>query len=211
MRGPHRKANDVTDQSRLDDWRQLVAPEHDALLFARERAGTSVAVPAPEVGALLQWAAECVDARTAVEIGCAAGVSGLWIVPALAEGGVLTSIDEDAHAHGLAADAYNHGGIDTQVRAILNEPLTVLPRLTDAGYDLGLLQAWDEDPELLLDHAVRLLRPGGMLLVRGVLDPARDADVATDFLTTITRHELLLATTLPMDLGVVLAIRLPEA
>lgn len=201
----------TADPDWIDGWRQIVAPEHDALLFARDRAGASVDLPTPEVGAMLQWAAECVDARTAVEIGSAAGVSGLWIVPALADGGVLTSIDSDAHAHGLALDAYQDAGVHTQVRAILSDPTTVLPRLTDAGYDLALVQQWDADADALLDHALRLLRPGGMLIVRGVLGEGADPDDAADRLVGLTRHELLLAMALPIDQGVVLGIRLPEA
>lgn len=201
----------MTDSGWIGDWRHIVAPEHDAVLFARERAGASVDVPTPEVGTLLQWAAECVDARTAVEIGSAAGVSGLWIVPALADSGVLTSIDNDAHTHALATEAFADAGIQHQVRAILSDPLTVLPRLTDAGYDLALVQGELDDLDALLAHALRLLRPGGMLLIRGMLEASEDQEVAEQRLASVIRHELLLATALPMDRGVVLAVRLPEA
>lgn len=201
----------MTESGWIDDWRHVVAPEHDAVLFARERAGRTVDVPTPEIGALLEWAAECVDARTAVEIGSAAGVSGLWIVPALASGGVLTSIESDAHTHALATDAFVDAGIQHQVRAILSDPMTVLPRLTDAGYDLALVQSWHDDLEALLDHALRLLRPGGMLLIRGMLEAGDDQDAARQRLTGVLRHDLLLATALPIDRGVVLALRLPEA
>ena len=51
--------------------------------------------------------------------------------------------------------------------------LEVLPRLTDGGYDLVFVDAEPADYPRYLDEAVRLLRPGGMVVLDGVLGPRR--------------------------------------
>ncbi len=68
------------DGAALDRVRELTAPEDDATTAARERAGRTV-VPSPEIGALLRWVATSTAARSAVEVGSAGGVSGLWLDP----------------------------------------------------------------------------------------------------------------------------------
>ena len=74
---------------------------------------------------------------------------------------MLTSVEPDAHRHGLATQAFTEAGVSGSVRAIEGDPTTVLPRLADGGYDLVLLQTAD-DPALV-DHATRLVREGAQV------------------------------------------------
>ena len=187
--------------------RRLFAPEEGARAIARERAADTVRPPSPEVGALLQWVATTCQARAAVEIGGAGGVSGLWLLDGLGEGGVLTSIEADPHAHGLATSAYADAEVGTRVRAILGQPEAVLPRLSDGVYDLMLLQAGPSGYADALDHARRLLRPGGVLVARGVLRHGDHADSLARFLDDLAADDLLAATVLPLDDGLALATR----
>lgn len=195
------------------DARRLLAPEDDALLAARTRSGPADEVPSPEVGALLAWAARGIEATTAVEVGSAAGVSGLWLLEGLSERGVLTSVEPDAHRHGLATQAYAEAGVTGRVRAIEGDPAEVLPRLADGAYDLVLLQA-AVDPDHL-EHALRLARPGGIIALRGTLqEGARRVvrglvgDTEPSVLERLGDNDLLDATILPFDDGLVLARRL---
>ena len=69
--------------------------------------------------------------------------------------------------------------------------LEVLPRLTDGGYDLVFVDASPAEYPRYLDEALRLLRPGGMLALHGVLgagvlDPDA-ADASTVALREVTR------------------------
>lgn len=197
------------DAQVLAEVRRLAAPEDGALAAARERATAAVEPPTPEVGALLRWAARTCTARAVVEVGSVGGVSGLWILPGLAERGVLTSIEPNPHAHGLAEQAFAEAGITEHVRSILGDPETVLPRLSDGAYDLAVFQLVPV-PVVALDHAHRLLRPGGMLISRGVLRPGEHADEEARFLATLVEDTRFDSVVLPLDDGVVVATRRAE-
>lgn len=191
------------DGEALTQLRQLLAPEDEAIEAARQRAGQEP-VPSPEVGSLLSWAARSVAARHVVEIGSAAGVSGLWLLRGMTDRGVLTSVEPDPHRHALATQAYEEAGVDERVRSILGEPGTVLARLSDGGYDLCLI---DVDPPRFADHlahALRLVRAGGLLVARGVLKPG-PVDHA-EALAGIDDEAASSVAVLPLDEGTVLAI-----
>ncbi len=190
-----------------DEIRRRFAPEEGAQATARTRAVEPVHPPSPEVGSLLRWAAVTCGARTAVEVGGAGGVSGLWLLRGLGSGGVLTSIEPDPHAHGLATSAYADADVGTRVRAILGQPEQVLPRLSDGAYDLMLLQSGPAGYVDALVHARRLLRPGGLLAARGILRPGDHADTVARFLDDLADDEAMTATLLPLDGGLVIATR----
>jgi hypothetical protein len=52
----------------------------------------------------------------------------------------------------------------------------VLPRLTDGGYDLAFLDAVKAEYPEYLEHALRLVRPGGVIIADNVLWSGRVAD-----------------------------------
>jgi predicted O-methyltransferase YrrM len=195
------------DSEVLAEVRHLFSPEEGALVAARTRVPDHLDVPSPEVGSLLQWAAVTCRARTAVEVGSGGGISGLWLVPSLGARGVLTSIEPDPHAHSFATTAYGEAGLDGRVRAILSQPDDVLPRLSDGAYDLVLLQSATASYPVALDHARRLLRPGGMLVARGVLSGGEHADALAHFLDALAGDPAFTSTILPFDGGLALATR----
>jgi predicted O-methyltransferase YrrM len=189
--------------------RRLAAVEDGAMQTARKVA-SDLAVPSPEVGALLRWAVTAAGARTVVEIGSAGGLSGLWILTALPVGGVLTSLEPDPDGHALAKRAFDGSHAGPRVRAIQGDPGTLLSRLADGSYDLVVLQA---EPGAYPEHLQRaraLLRPGGMLLARGVLPAGEHAEALTRFLHDLVEDPGFSATVLPLDDGIALASRLAE-
>lgn len=190
----------------LTEVRRLLAAETDAQVAARGRAEAVGRPPAPEVGALLRWAAQHARAKAAVEVGSEAGVTGLWLLPGLGDRGLLTSVEPDPRVHELAAAAYEEAGLAGRVRSILGDPTAVLPRLSDTGYDLVLLQDLDTQRyPTELEHGLRLLRPGGVLLARGVLRAGADANALAAFLQALADTEGLTSTVLPVDEGLALA------
>lgn len=197
---------------RLDDAahrtiRELTATEDEVIVAARRRAAEVVSLPIPEVGALLRWAARTCAARHVVEVGGAGGVTGVWLLAALPERGVLTSIESDPNAHGLAKETYRDAGAGTRVRSIPGEAATVLPRLADGGYDLIVLQGARGDYPDDLAHARRLLRPGGMLVARGVLRVDEHGDAVGRFVEQLVEDACFDAVVLPIDDGIALATR----
>jgi predicted O-methyltransferase YrrM len=185
--------------------RSLVATEDPATAQARQRATGEP--PSPETGALLAWLAATVGARTVVEVGSAAGVTGCWLLRGLAERGTLTSIEPDPHTHGLARDAVARTEAGTRVRAILGDPAEVLPRLSDASYDLVVLQLENAASPGDVEHARRLLRVGGVLVARRVARRGDHAEARARFLQQLVDDEGFTTTLLPLDGGLVLATR----
>ena len=194
------------DETVLTEVRRVLAPESESTVVARQRAAATHP-PDPEVGALLRWAVRTIGANAVVEVGSAGGVSGSWLLPDLPERGVLTSIEPDAHAHGLATDAFGAMGAGARVRAILGDPVTVLDRLSDGAYDLVLLQSRPALSPELLAHAERLLRGGGMLLVRGALRGGEHAETLAAALAALAEDGAFDATVLGVAGGLLLATR----
>ena len=66
--------------------------------------------------------------------------------------------------------------------------LDVLPRMTDGAYDMVLVDADKEAYPAYVEHALRLLRPGGVLVLDNMLWHDRVADPAVrDETTTVLR------------------------
>ena len=129
-----------------------------------------------DAGAFLRFAASWVGAQAAVEIGSGAGYSGVWIARGLAPKGILTTIEADPGHQRLAKETYEEAGVPSRIRAILGRALDVLPRLTDGGYDLAFLDAVKSEYPEYLEHALRLVRPGGVIIADNVLWSGRVAD-----------------------------------
>jgi predicted O-methyltransferase YrrM len=156
---------------------ELTVVEDDVLLHARDRASAGGMPPvSADSGAFLRLAARWVGAQAAVEIGSGAGYSGVWVVRGLAPKGVLTTIEVDPDHQRLAKNTYEEAGFPNRVRSILGRALEVLPRLTDGGYDLAFLDAVKSEYPEYLEHALRLVRPGGVILADNVLWSGRVAD-----------------------------------
>jgi len=161
---------------------ELTAVEDDALRHARGRAAAGGMPPvSADAGAFLRFAARWVGAQAAVEIGSGAGYSGIWLARGLNPKGLLTTIEADPEHQRLAKCSYEEAGVAGRVRAIGGRALEVLPRLSDGGYDLVFLDALKVEYPLYLEHALRLVRPGGVIIADNVLWSGRVANPrATD-------------------------------
>jgi predicted O-methyltransferase YrrM len=91
--------------------------------------------------------------------------------------GVLTTIDVEPEHHRAAREAYAEAGVPSnRVRLISGRALEVLPRLTDGAYDLVFCDADKREYPDYLEQALRLLRPGGVVVFDNALWHGRVAD-----------------------------------
>jgi predicted O-methyltransferase YrrM len=145
----------------------------------------------PGQGAQLAVLAAATNAKSIIEIGTGFGVSGLWMLTG-APAAALTSIDLEVEFQQAAKRAFADFGIPAnRARLIAGRALEVLPRMNEASYDLVLVDA-DPGPIIeYVEHALRLVRVGGTVLVphalwRGrVADPAQRDDTVADFRTLL--------------------------
>src|SRR3954469_13634017 len=117
--------------------------EDDVLLTARDRARELGCVPiGPAGGATLRVLARATGARSVVEVGTGAGVSGLYLLGGMASDGILTTIDVEGENQRAAKEAFSEAGIaPTRYRLINGTAAEVLPRLRDAAYELVFIDA----------------------------------------------------------------------
>jgi predicted O-methyltransferase YrrM len=192
-------------------------PEDEALTAARKRGAELGAVPIqPGGGAVLQFLAASINARSVVEIGTGAGVSGIYLVRGMAPEGVLTSIDLEAEHQRLAREAYAEAGLaPARTRLITGRALDVLPRLTDGAYDLVFCDAAKGEYGDYLEAALRLLRPGGIVAFDNALwhgkvpdSSARDPETVAvrELLRQVKDEERLLPLLLPSGDGLLAAV-----
>lgn len=167
--------------------------EDDVLLAARDAADEwGVETLSPGTGAMLTVVARAVGARHVVEIGTGVGVSGVYLLRGMAAGGVLTSIDVEPDHHRSARATFSAAGFAPErTRLITGRALEVLPRLTDAGYDLVLIDGRRTEFPDYMEQSVRLARPGGIIIMAHALAHGRVADPAQrDPETTAVREAL---------------------
>jgi predicted O-methyltransferase YrrM len=167
--------------------------EDQPLSEARPRGNELGAVPIGSGGgAVLRFLAASIQARSVVEIGTGAGVSGTWLLRGMADDGMLTSIDLEAEHQRIAKQTFASAGFATsRVRLISGRALEVLPRLSDAAYDLVFIDAAKSEYAAYLVEAKRLLRPGGIVAIDNALWHGRVADPSSRDADTVGIRELL--------------------
>ena len=169
----------------------FVVEREDIALARQQSIEIGVEPVSPATGAQLAAIAAATGAKTIIEIGTGVGVSGLWMLSG-APGADLTSIDSELDHHQLAKAAFLAGGVPAnRVRLIAGRALEVLPRMNESSYDIVLI---DADPHSIfeyVEHALRMVRPGGSVLIphalwRGrVADPAQRDDTVTEIRTLL--------------------------
>jgi predicted O-methyltransferase YrrM len=147
-------------------------PEDEALIGARRNAAEvgGAAPVSPLTGATIRFVAAAVGARAVVEIGTGCGASGIWLLRGMRPGAVLTTVDVEPEHQRLARAAYLAAGFPaSRYRLIGGLALDVLPRLADGAYDIVFCDADRQEYGDYLMAALRLLRPGGLIIFNGVL------------------------------------------
>ena len=170
-------------------------------------------------GAALKFIAAAIDAKAVVEVGTGTGVSGLWLLEGMRPDGVLTTVDIEIEHQRAAKQSFAEAGIPhSRTRVIGGAARDVLPRLTDGAYDLVFIDADAADYVELLDEALRLLRPGGVVVYDDALhkdrvaDPsARDSESVAirDLGKLVREREDLVSVVLPLGEGLLAAIHRP--
>jgi predicted O-methyltransferase YrrM len=141
-------------------------PEPDPLLLEMRQHGERDHIPIVHdvTGGLLEVLAAATGAKQAVEVGTAIGVSTLH----LARGGAhVTSFEVDPERNEAAKGYFRRAGLEADLR--LQDATAGLAELEDGSFDLAFIDGPKAGYATHLDEAVRLLKPGGLLLVDNVL------------------------------------------
>jgi predicted O-methyltransferase YrrM len=167
--------------------------ESDVIASARERGAELGCVPiGPAGGAALRVLAAATQAKAVVEVGTGAGVSGLYLLGGMSADGQLVSIDIESENQQAAKDAFAEAGIAPNRYRLINASAPdVLPRMRDDAYDLVFVDADKSTYTLYYEHAIRMLRTGGVMAFDNSLWHDRVADPSQHDPDTTTLRELV--------------------
>ncbi|WP_193101143.1 O-methyltransferase [Burkholderia sp. Z1] len=172
-----------------DQWNQVDAyfsatlvPSDDALdaaLAASDAAGLPAINVAPNQGKLLQLLATIRGARRILEIGTLGGYSTIWLARALPQGGTLVTLELNPEHAKVATQNIARAGFAEVVSVIVGSAKDSLARLVDAGeppFDFIFIDADKDNNPVYLDAALKLSRPGTVIVVDNVVRGGRVAD-----------------------------------
>ena len=153
-------------------------PVLDAVMTANREAGLAAIDVSPLQGQFLALMVRVSGARHILEIGTLGGYSAICMARALPHGGTLTSLEFDLATADVAQANIERAGLSDRVTVIIGAALDTLPTLTGT-YDLFFIDADKKNNATYLDWAVKLARPGSLIIVDnviragGVIDPAK--------------------------------------
>ena len=153
----------------------------DEALSAAIRDSAAAGLPAISVsaahGKLLHLIAMSIGAKRVLEVGTLGGYSAIWMARALPEGGELVSLEIDPRNADVARANIARAGLAERVTVRVGPAIETLPTLS-GPFDLAFIDADKESNADYFDHAVRLSRPGGVIIVDNVVREGRVTDPA---------------------------------
>ncbi|EEE08513.1 O-methyltransferase [Burkholderia multivorans] len=151
----------------------------DAALAASEAAGLPAINVAPNQGKLLQLLATIRGARRILEVGTLGGYSTIWLARALPPGGRLVTLELDPAHAAVATQNIARAGFADVVSVVVGSAKDSLARLIadgEAPFDFIFIDADKDNNRAYLDAALKLSRPGTVIVVDNVVRRGRVAD-----------------------------------
>ena len=147
--------------------------------------------PTPAVGNFLKFATELTGAKSVVEIGTNSGVGSLWVLQALANDGVLTTIDAEREHSKIARTVFEEADIPaTKYRIITGNLIDVVGKLADNSYEL-IITRDAMDLFEIVQESFRLLKSGGLLIIDQALSGGKVADSTQRDPESIARRDAI--------------------
>lgn len=160
----------MTQWGEVDEYFEERRVAVDAVLTRAVSASAAAGLPeiavAPNQGKLLYLFARMVGARRVLEVGTLGGYSTIWLARAVSAGGEVVTIESDArHAEVARANLADFAGV---VDVRVGQALEVLPGVA-GPFDLVFIDADKANNAAYFEWAVRLSRPGGVIVVDNVV------------------------------------------
>jgi predicted O-methyltransferase YrrM len=195
----------VLDEPVTETWEQVdeyvterlvgADPALTAALADSAAAGLPSIAVSPPQGKFLRLLARIHRARSVLEIGTLGGYSTIWLAGALPPDGRLVTLEVDPARAEIARTNLARAGLDGLVDIRVGPALDTLPTLT-GPFDLVFIDADKKNNPGYLQWALRLTRPGGLIVVDNVVRGGAvvDAgDTSPDVVGTRATYDLLAA------------------
>jgi predicted O-methyltransferase YrrM len=148
-------------------------PSLSAALEASNAAGLPQIAVSMQQGKFLSLLAGAIQARRILEIGTLGGFSTIWLARGAGpQGRVVTLEYAPKHAE-VARGNLERAGVADRVEVIVGAALDTLPTVNGGPFDLVFIDADKENNVEYLEWAVRLTRPGAVIVVDNVIRDGR--------------------------------------
>lgn len=127
----------------------------------------------PEQGQFMSLLIKILGAKRTLEIGTFTGYSSTRVALALPDDGELVACDVSDEWTSIARRYWKEAGVDHKITLHLGPALDTLQRLVDDGqqnsFDFAFIDADKENYAQYYEHALVLVRPGGVIGIDNVL------------------------------------------
>jgi predicted O-methyltransferase YrrM len=168
---------------RVDDYIVDRLVGSDDALDAALRENAASGLPAIDVsaaqGKFLELLVRIVRPRRILEIGTLGGYSTIWLGRALPAGGSIVTLEYQAKHAEVARRNIERAGLSDRVRVIVGaaaETLPGVPRVQPEPFDLVFIDADKPGNPTYLEWAIRLGRPGTVIVLDNVIRDGRVID-----------------------------------
>ncbi|PJI49315.1 MAG: SAM-dependent methyltransferase [Pseudomonas sp.] len=152
---------------------------------------------APEQGQFLALLVKLTGTKRILEIGTFTGYSALCMAEALPEGGLVLCCDLPGEYNDIARRYWQDAGVDSRIELRLGPALDTLKALEtgnqQGAFDLVFIDADKANYPLYLEHALTLLRVGGLVVFDNVLWSGRVLEANPESADTRAIQQLNLA------------------
>ncbi len=171
--------------SAVDTYIETLLHERDPILESALKASDDAGLPeiqiSPSQGRFLYLLAKLIGARRILEIGTLGGYSTIWLARALPSGGRLVTLESETKHAEVARRNIAHAKLDDKVEVRVGSALDRLPELqSESLFDLVFIDADKNNYPGYLDWALKLTRPGGLLLADNVVREGKVIDQHSD-------------------------------
>lgn len=177
-------SNDVW--TRVDEYLAGQLLPDDPVLTAVLQSSDEAGLPAINVsatqGKLLQMFAQLCGARNILEIGTLGGYSTVWLARALPPDGRLITLEADEKHAAIARANISRAGLDEVVDLRVGRAAESLAALAHEGrppFDLTFIDADKVSTTEYFDWALKMSRPGSLIIVDNVVRNGAVADPAS--------------------------------
>jgi predicted O-methyltransferase YrrM len=150
----------------------------------------------PDTARLLAVLVRTSGARAVLELGTSNGYSTLWLADAARSlGGRVLSVDVDSRRSAEAAQNLDRAGLRALVELRVEDAAATLRESSEAEWDLIFLDAERPAYPGYWPDLVRVLRPGGLLVIDNVLSHAEEVSDMRELIRADERVSEALAPT----------------
>ena len=135
---------------------------------------------APEQGAFMALMVKLTGARRILEIGTFTGYSSTAMALAMPDDGRITCLDVSREWTDVARRAWADAGVDDRVDLRIGPAVESMRELEDDAYDLAFIDADKTSYDAYYEGCLRVLRPGGLIMIDNVLQHGRVVEADAD-------------------------------